>query len=383
MMNVVVAPDSFKGSLSSINASKIMRSAIMDVKSNSSVIMKPMADGGEGTLDSILNVKNGNRIIVECSGPLGNKITTSYGIIDGNTAIIECANIAGLTQVPPNKRNPDYTTTYGIGEVIIDALNRDCTSIIIGIGGSSTNDGGLGMLLALGMDAWDENENQVSGYGRDLLCVQKVQFDKLDSRIKNVEINIASDVENPLFGEIGATRVFGPQKGITLQQIGLYDSALKQFSYLVESELHIDISKIPGAGAAGGLGFALLALKGHVVSGAKLIGELMEIECAIKDADLVITGEGQSDEQTLYGKAPGFIASLAKKYDVPIILMSGSLEGDLHELQKTFSGCFSIINSPSSLQQCLEQADKLLYEQTTQVIHFVDSIKARISDDYE
>ncbi len=269
IMNIVVAPDSFKGSLSSVDVSRIMKSAIMDVNPESTVTMKPMADGGEGTLDSILKAKNGERIVVECTGALGIKITASYGMINSNTAVIECANIAGLTQVSDDKRNPDYTTTYGIGEVMIDAINRGCTSIIIGLGGSSTNDGGLGMLLALGMNAWDETGNQLSGYGRDVLRVNKVQFDKLDPRIKNVQINIASDVENSLYGKTGATYVFGPQKGITHQQAEQYDIALKHLSHLVEAELHNDFSKTPGAGAAGGLGFALLALNGHLVSGAK------------------------------------------------------------------------------------------------------------------
>ncbi|MTW85986.1 glycerate kinase [Virgibacillus dakarensis] len=374
-MNIVVAPDSFKGSLTSVEASEIMKSAILNVDSGHSVTMKPMADGGEGTLESLLNATNGERIEVDCTGPLGDNITTSYGIINGKTAVIECANIVGLTQVPESKRNPDNTTTYGIGEVIIHALNRGCTSFIIGLGGSSTNDGGLGMLMALGMSAWGEDGKQVAGYGRDLYGVKKVQCGSLDSRIAKVEINIASDVENPLCGELGATSVFGPQKGASTKQVKQLDEALRHFGNLVESEFHINIQEIPGAGAAGGLGFALMAIGGSLVSGAALVGDAIGIESAIEAAELVVTGEGQSDEQTLYGKAPGYVATIAKKYGVPVVLISGSLNGNLDPLREKFSGCFSIINKPLSLQQCFEKADKLLFEQTKQVVHLVGNFK--------
>ncbi|WP_088052434.1 glycerate kinase [Virgibacillus dakarensis] len=374
-MNIVVAPDSFKGSLTSVEASEIMKSAILNVDSGYSVTMKPMADGGEGTLESLLKARNGERIEVDCTGPLGDKVTTSYGIINGKTAVIECANIVGLTQVPENKLNPDNTTTYGIGEVIIHALNKGCESFIIGLGGSSTNDGGLGMLLALGMSAWDKDGNQITGYGRDLYSVERVQFDNLDTRIAKVEINIASDVENPLCGELGATSVFGPQKGASPKQVKQLDEALRHFGNLVESELHVNIQEIPGAGAAGGLGFALMAIGGSLVSGAALVGDAIGIESAIEAAELVVTGEGQSDEQTLYGKAPGYVATIAKKYGVPVVLISGSLNGNLDPLRERFSGCFSIINKPLSLQQCFEKADKLLFEQTKQVVHLAGNIK--------
>ncbi|MGY0691446.1 glycerate kinase [Virgibacillus sp. FSP13] len=374
-MNIVVAPDSFKGSLTSVEASEIMKSAIMNVDPSHFITIKPMADGGEGTLESLLNASDGERIDVKCTGPLGKNIITSYGIINSNTAVIECANIVGLTQVPENKRNPDNTTTYGIGEVITHALNRGCTSFIIGLGGSSTNDGGLGMLVALGMSAWDENGNQIDGYGRDLYSVKKVKCNNLDPRIARASINIASDVENPLCGKLGATKVFSPQKGATVKQVKQLDEALRQFGNLVESDLHVNIQEMPGAGAAGGLGFALMAIGGSLVSGAALIGETIGIESAIKTADLVITGEGQSDEQTLYGKAPGYVAAIAKTFGVPVVLISGSLNGNLDSLRERFSGCFSIINKPLSLQQCFEEADKLLFEQTKQVIHLVANIK--------
>lgn len=372
-MNIVIAPDSFKGSLTSSQVTKIIEKAILDIHPHYSVIKKPMADGGEGTIESFLSATEGEMIPIQCSGPLGDKILTSYAIIHGNTAIIECANTAGLTQVPIEKRNPDLTTTYGIGEAIIDALDRGCRSFILGLGGSATNDGGLGMLLALGMEAFDKNNQKVGMFGKDLQAIEKVSFSKLDPRLKDVEIKVASDVNNPLCGDKGASAVFGPQKGLTKEQIKAYDRSLHKFGNLVENSLNISLQNAPGAGAAGGLGFSLLAIGADLVSGSELIAHAMNIEQEIQKANLVITGEGQSDEQTLYGKAPGYIASIAKKYSVPAILISGGLK-DVEKLSSSFAGCFSIINQPLTLQECIEQADSLLYQQAKQVIQLIDAI---------
>ncbi|WP_164667936.1 glycerate kinase [Virgibacillus doumboii] len=374
-MNIVVAPDSFKGSLTSIQASDIIKEAIKSVDARYQITMKPMADGGEGTLQSLLTSTHGTSIPVKCTGPLGGEIDTAYAIVNSNTAIIECASIAGLVQVPRFKRDPDITTTYGIGEVIIDALDKGCTSFVFGLGGSATNDGGLGMLMALGMKAWDENGNELEPFGKDLHRVTKVSFSGLDSRLLHAAIQVACDVDNPLCGERGATKVFGPQKGATEEQIGQYDMALDKYGDIIEGVFEKRLKNIPGAGAAGGLGFALLAIGAELISGAELLAGTMNVEGAIQHADLVLTGEGQSDEQTLYGKAPGYIASLAQKYHVPAILLSGSLDGDLDVLRERFAGCFSIVNKPLTLEECMEKADELLYEQTKQVIHLLRNIK--------
>ncbi|MFD1362122.1 glycerate kinase [Lentibacillus salinarum] len=370
-MNITVAPDSFKGSLTSIQASEIMQKAIMEIDKSAQVTLIPMADGGEGTLESLLAATEGMRIPITCTGPLGEKVETSYAIVDSNTAIIECASIAGLVQVPEDKRDPDLTTTWGIGEVMLDALDRDCTRFILGLGGSATNDGGLGMLQALGMQAWDQQGNEVGMFGKDVQCVSDVCFEKIDPRLAGTDIKVACDVDNPLGGERGATSVYGPQKGLEAAQIKRYDMALEQYADAVESVLKQQFKNIPGAGAAGGLGFALLAIGGNLVSGAELLADAMNAEEAIHGADLVLTGEGQSDEQTLYGKAPGFVASLAQTHQVPVVLISGSLDGDLNTLRERFSGCFSIVNKPLSLNECMEQADKLLFEQTKQVVHLL------------
>ncbi|GGJ87310.1 glycerate kinase [Lentibacillus kapialis] len=370
-MKIVVAPDSFKGSLTAIQASEIMKKAVNAIDKNAQVMLKPMADGGEGTLESILASAKGQRITIRCTGPLGEHIESSYAIIDTNTAIIECASIAGLVQVPEDKRNPALTTTFGIGETILDALDRGCTKFVIGLGGSATNDGGLGMLKALGMRAWDANDHEIGMFGKDLMDVTGVSFKDIDSRLAEADIKVACDVDNPLSGEKGATNVYGPQKGLKTEELEHYDSALNRYGQAVESVLKKPFKNIPGAGAAGGLGFALLAVGGHLVSGAQFLADAMNAEEAIQEADLVLTGEGQSDEQTLYGKAPGYVASLAQKHQVPIVLISGSLDGDLDTLREKFSGYFSIVHKPMSLEACMEQAEDLLYEQVKQVMHLI------------
>lgn len=373
-MNIVIAPDSFKGSLTAKQAAEMMGKAILDVNDNLNISMKPMADGGEGTLEALLTSTKGESVTTTCTGPLGENIETTYAIVESHTAIIELAMVAGLVQVPNNKRNPDYTTTFGLGEVIVDALDKGCTSLIIGLGGSATNDGGLGMLLALGMKAWDADGYMTGPFGKDLKNIKKVSFTDMDKRLKAVDIKVAGDVDNPLCGSKGASEVFGPQKGANNIQVQQFDEALSSFGNLVESVVDQSIKTVPGSGAAGGVGFALLAIGAELVSGAALLAEAIQVEAAIKKADLVITGEGQSDEQTLYGKAPGYIAQLAQQYQVPVILISGSLTGDLDRLRERFSGCFSIVNKPLSLEECMEKADQLLYEQTKQVVHLINHI---------
>jgi len=373
-MKIVIAPDSFKGSLTSVQAAESITKGISAVMPHAEIISKPMADGGEGTMEALLTAANGKSVLVKTTGPLGEKITASYAVTNQKTAIIECAAIAGLTQVPEEKRNPDHTTSFGIGEAIMHALDNNFTDLIIGLGGSAVNDGGLGMLQALGMKATDANRDAVGFFGKDLHHVHAIDFSAIDARLKDVSIKVASDVDNPLFGKRGATYVYGPQKGATPGQVERYDLAMKNFGRLVENEIGEQLMNQPGAGAAGGLGFALLSLGAELVSGAKLVAEASHVGEAIQTADLVVTGEGQSDEQTLYGKAPGYVAALAKKHHVPAILLSGSLGGDVDALREQFSGCFSIVNRPLSLEECMEQAGELLMEQTKQVLNLVQAL---------
>ncbi|SFE22528.1 glycerate kinase [Lentibacillus persicus] len=370
-MHIVIAPDSFKGSLTSIQASEVMKRAVQSVDRHNHVTLKPMADGGEGTLASMLVATGGQRITVACTGALGETIHASYGIIHSDKAIIECAEIAGLIQVPENKRHPAFTTTFGIGEVIKDALDRGCRRFVIALGGSATNDGGSGMLKALGMKSVNANGDDAGYFGKDVKHISQVSFDAIDSRLADADIEVACDVDNPLLGDSGATYVYGPQKGLKTSELSQYDTALKQYANNVESVLGEQLQTVPGSGAAGGLGFALLAIGGRLISGAELIADAMKLEKAVQGADVVLTGEGQSDEQTLYGKAPGYIADLAQKHHTTAVLISGSLDGDVSVLREKFSGCFSIVNKPMSLQECMGQAEKLLYEQTAQVIQLL------------
>ncbi|MGY0692081.1 glycerate kinase [Virgibacillus sp. FSP13] len=374
MMNIVIAPDSFKGSLTSTQASTIMKKAVLDVLHNCDIQLKPMADGGEGTLDSLLSSPNSERVSISCMGPLGERINTSYGIVNKATAIIECAKIVGLTQVPEAKRNPDITTSYGIGQVIIDALDKGCTSIVVGLGGSATNDGGLGMLQALGMKVLDKYGVEVGPYERDLFAVSDVCLTGLDTRLASVNIMAACDVDNPLCGTKGASVIYGPQKGATANQVTQYDRALNKYGDLIEEKVNKSYKDVPGSGAAGGLGFALLAIDADLVSGSNLIADAVNLEESINHAGLVLTGEGQSDEQTLYGKVPGYVADLAVKNNVPVILISGSIVGEVNILLEKFTGCFSIIQKPLSLKECMRHADTLLFGQTKQVIHLIHSL---------
>lgn len=373
-MNIVLAPDSFKGSLTALEATDIMSRAITSLDKNHNIVIKPMADGGEGTTESLLTATKGETIPIRCMGPLGEKVNTTYAIINKTTAVIECAHMAGLIEVPEEKRNPDVTTTFGIGEAIIEALDQGCTSFMIGLGGSATNDGGLGMLLALGMKAFDHKGQKVGHLGKNIHEIAKIDLSTLDQRLATIDIQIASDVDNPLCGERGASAVYGPQKGATSEQVKAYDESLEHYSDLIESSLGQSFKSIPGAGAAGGLGFALLSIGASIVSGAELLATAIKLEESIKMADVVITGEGKTDEQTLYGKAPGYVAALGKKHRVPVVLISGSLT-DLDRLSDHFAGCFSIVNQPLSLKQCMKQADELLYQQTKQVVQLISSLK--------
>lgn len=374
-MNILIAPDSFKGSLSADQVARTIQEALLEEWDHLSITTKPMADGGEGTIEAILAATKGKRIQLTTSGPLGNSIQTSYAILSSNTAIVETAMHAGLDQVPEHLRNPYKTTSYGVGEAILDAINKGCDKIIVALGGSATNDGGLGMLSALGMKAFDDKGNILKGFGQDLLYINRISFDELDERLSSIELHIACDVDNPLVGTHGASFVYGPQKGANYQQIETLDHRLAHFAKLVESQLHKEFQHIPGAGAAGGLGFAFLVLGGQLVPGAKLVANTIGLTSLIKEADIVFTGEGQSDFQTLYGKAPGYIANLGKQYNVPVILLSGSLGEGLEKLRTVFSGCFSIANRPMPLDACIKDTIPLLKEQTKQIFSLIQSIK--------
>lgn len=370
-MKIVVAPDSFKGSLAQVEVAQIIKQGIMETEPGHEIVSKPMADGGEGTLDALVSASSESKLVpLPVVGALGKEILTNIGIIHDDTAVIEIASIAGLPLVPENLRNPYQTTTYGIGQAILYALNAGIRKFIIGLGGSATNDGGFGMLMALGAEITDSGGRQIGIFGNDLGMIQKVNLETLDPRIYESVFQIASDVDNPLYGKNGATYVFGPQKGATPKQISLLDQALQNYSMMLEkssSEL-VDLANTPGAGAAGGLGYAFLAIGGELVSGAKLIADTTRLEADIHHADLVITGEGKSDEQTLYGKAPGYVAELATKHNVPVVLISGSLSDETQILHKHFTACYQVKDDSLTLKQAMSEAKVLLLNRVKQVI---------------
>ncbi|WP_173918164.1 glycerate kinase [Halobacillus sp. Marseille-Q1614] len=370
-MKVVFAPDSFKGSLSSIEVTQTMAHAFQSVNKEITTISKPMADGGEGTLEALSKATNHEKVSFSCRGPLGEDSESWYIRLDDERAVIEGANIAGLPLVPKDKQNPDLTTTYGLGEAIRHALDNGQRDLMVAIGGSSTNDGGLGMLQALGMKAFDQNGQEAGIFGRDLFQIEHVDLSSLDPRLKETSIRIACDVDNPLTGTRGASHVYGPQKGATEQQVRHYDQALETYGRLIEKELGQDLMEVPGAGAAGGLGFAFLTMGAKLESGAKLVAEAIDLRASIEEADYVLTGEGQSDEQTLYGKAPGYVAELAQEFQKPVILLSGGISGDYEKLNELFTSCFSIVPGPSSLDQCIENAEHNLYQATQQIARLI------------
>lgn len=367
-MHIVVAPDSFKESLSALEAGETIKKAILAEFPSAVVDVCPMADGGEGILETLVYATNGTFVDVNVRGPLGAPIDTRYGVLgDRETVVIEIAKIAGLMLVSPDERDPMKTTTYGIGETFAHALERGFRKFIIGLGGSATNDGGFGMLQALGIAFYDQYGNEVAPIGSSLYEIKKADISRLHRELKECEILIASDVTNPLCGLKGATFVFAEQKGAKREQLASIDQTMKKYAALLEKEFGQAYQDEQGAGAAGGLGFALMLLGGKLRSGAELVAETIGLKHRLARADIVITGEGKSDEQTLYGKVPAFVAKLAKHYHVKTVLISGSLGSGYEALYEYFDACFSIVNRPMRLEEAIENAETLLYQQTRNI----------------
>ena len=329
-MKIVVAPDSFKGSLTAIEVSDAIEKGIREVFPEAEIIKIPMADGGDGTVECLVNATGGKILEEKVIGPLGNEVWAFYGILgDRKTAIVEMAAASGLTLVPENKRDPLITTTYGTGQLIKAALNQGCRKMIIGIGGSATNDGGAGMVQALGTKLLDKDGEEIGFGGGELKKIVKIDISCMDKRLSDIKVLVASDVNNPLCGPQGASRIYGPQKGATPEIIEELDESLAYFAELIKRDLHKDIKDIPGAGAAGGLGASLIAfLNAELRPGIEIMIEAVKLEQAIKDADLVITGEGKIDSQTIYGKAPIGVAKIAKKHNIPVVAVAAIIEED-------------------------------------------------------
>ncbi|MBZ4029106.1 glycerate kinase [Lactobacillus johnsonii] len=375
MTKYVVAPDSFKESMTAKEVCDAMEKGIKKADSAAEVIKVPMADGGEGTVDSLVDATNGQRVIVEVTGPLGNKISAYYGILgNGTTAVIEMAKASGLEIVEKKKRNPMITTTFGTGELIRHALDHNVKEIIIGLGGSSTNDGGSGMAQALGAKLLDQNNNQISFGGGNLDKLDKIDISDLDSRLQDVKIILASDVTNPLIGKDGASRVFGPQKGATPEMVEKLENNLQHYAKIIKRDLNKDVASVSGAGAAGGLGAGLMAFTTcKMRQGVDIAIEVTKLEEKVKSADYVFTGEGGTDFQTKFGKTPYGVAKLGKKYHKPVISLAGYLGEGIDSLySEGFTAIFGIIPGACDLSTALKNGPSNVARTTENIVRLLN-----------
>lgn len=356
-MKAVIAIDSFKGSLSSMEAGQAVAAGIHRVDAQAEVTVRPLADGGEGTVEALVCGMNGKMHEVQVTGPLGTQVNCAYGIIDKTkTAVIEMSGAAGITLVPEGKRNPLHTTTYGVGEVIKDAILKGCRRFIIGIGGSATNDGGIGMLQALGFGFLDSRGNQVPFGAKGLEQLEQITDTHVIPELSECEFRIACDVTNILCGETGCSAVYGPQKGATPSMVTAMDQWLAQYASLAQKKYPKASPRLAGTGAAGGLGFAFLTFTNAVLeSGIKIVLEETKLEQFLENADIVVTGEGRLDGQTAMGKAPIGVAGLAKKHHIPVIAFAGSVTKEAAKCnQNGIDAFFPILRGIATLDEAME-----------------------------
>ena len=357
-MKVVIAPDSFKESLSAPEVAAAIARGWVTVFPEAQLCLRPMADGGEGTVDALLAASGGQRRELTVRGPLGAPVKAHWGWLDGDTAVIEMAAASGLHWVPREQRDATVTSSYGTGELIRAALDAGARRIILGLGGSATNDGGAGLLQALGVRLLDAHGQELAPGGAALAGLARLDLSGLDPRLAAVQVEVAADVDNPLCGPHGASAIFGPQKGASPEQVALLDAALGRFGQVVAAELGEDFSTFPGVGAAGGLGFAAKALlHARFRPGVELVAELSGLAQALVGADLLITGEGRLDAQSLHGKTPVGVARLARAAGVPVIALAGSLgEGYQRMYEVGIEAAFSLAPGPISLEQACATA---------------------------
>lgn len=376
-MKILIAPDSFKESLSALEVANSIEKGILKFKPDIECIKIPLADGGEGTVDAILKASGGNRISEKVLDPLMREIDSSWGLLPGSkTAVIEMAAASGIELLTSKERNPLLTSSYGTGQLINAALEHGCSKIYIGIGGSATNDGGAGMAMALGARLLDTNGDNIKMGGGYLSDLQSIDLSGFDKRIANREFIVLSDVQNPLCGENGASYIYGPQKGADVEMISQLDSNLKHYGNILESVFDKQIVNEPGAGAAGGLGAGLMAFcDAKLLPGFNTISELVQLEKAIEKSDLVITGEGKLDFQTKFGKVPFGVAQMAKKMKKPVIGIAGTLGKDYKELYSFgFHNIYSISEGIESLEYSIANAKSLLVNASERIIStiFID-----------
>lgn len=368
-MKLVIAPDSFKESLSARRAAQAIAAGWRAVYPQAQIHLCPMADGGEGTVDAVLVATGGQRRELKVCGPLGQPVQAHWGWLEDGQAVIEMAAASGLHWVAPAQRDARITTTRGTGELVLAALDAGARRIILGIGGSATNDGGAGLLRALGVGLLDAAGQPLAEGGAALIDLQRIDLDGLDPRLAQVEILVAADVDNPLCGPRGASHVFGPQKGASPAQIEQLDQALAHFADVMAAALGEDYRDVPGVGAAGGLGFAARAvLSARFRPGIELVAELSGLAEAMQGADLVITGEGRLDGQSLHGKTPVGVARVARAVGVPVIALAGSLgEGYQRVYEAGIDAAFSLAPGPVSLEQAMAEAEQQLQSRAVDI----------------
>ena len=383
-MKVVIAIDSLKGSLSSLEAGQAIQEGIQVVYPDAHVVVRPLADGGEGTVDALTIGMGGQLMQVNVTGPLGSPVPAEYGILEATparpkTAIIEMSAAAGITLVPDEKRNPMYTTTYGVGELIRDAIQHGCRHFIVGIGGSATNDGGIGMLQALGYDFLDKDGNPVSYGGIGLQSLSHISTENVLPELKECTFRIACDVTNPLCGPMVSSAIFGPQKGATPEMVKELDEALLHYAELSKETLEHADRFYPGTGAAGGMGFAFFTYTNAVLeSGIKIVLDEIALEDVLKDADFVITGEGRLDSQTALGKAPIGVAHLAKKHGKKVLAFAGCLTPDAGVCNENgIDAFFPILRRVITVQEAMEKetARENMIRSVEQVFRLIKTVQ--------
>ncbi|WP_370966682.1 glycerate 2-kinase [Enterobacter wuhouensis] len=363
-MKIVIAPDSYKESLSATEVAQAIEKGFREIFPDALYVSVPVADGGEGTVEAMIAATRGTAQHAVVTGPLGEKVNACWGMSgDGSTAFIEMAAASGLALVPPAQRNPLVTTSRGTGELILSALDKGARNIIIGIGGSATNDGGAGMIQALGAKLTDANGKEIGHGGGSLMALNSVDISGLDERLEGCSIRVACDVTNPLVGEKGASRIFGPQKGATEGMILELDANLSHYADVIKKSLRIDVKHVPGAGAAGGMGAALMAFLGaELKSGIEIVTQALNLEEHIHDCTWVLTGEGRIDSQSIHGKVPVGVANVAKKYHKPVIGIAGSLTQDVGVVhQYGIDAVFSVLTSIGSLEEAFRSAYDNIY----------------------
>ncbi len=387
-MKIVIAPDSFKGSLTAIEVAGFIEDGIKQADTNIEVVKLPVADGGEGTVEALVAATGGQIVKQRVHGPFMEEVDSFFGILgNGRTAVIEMAACSGLTLVRKEELNPLMTTTYGVGELILAAVRTGCKKIIVGIGGSSTNDGGMGMAQALGYRFYDKNKNILGQGGKYVGEVASIDSQNFNNDLNDIEIVVACDVKNPLCGQNGASHIYGPQKGATNEMIELLDRGLENFADIIKRDIGKDIRDIPGSGAAGGLGGGMIAFlkQSKLCPGIDIVIENCNFREIIKDCDLLITGEGQTDSQTANGKVVAGLASEAKRYDIPVVCLSGSLK---EGYQKTYAcgvdAAFSDIIAPMTLEEAMRLTPQMLTQTSYSIARLMLKIyskaKAKFQD---